>query len=354
MGKTAKLTYLQRFNLAQDFKTGKFTYVSLGKKYSCTRQVAKRWAQEGNKLKPNFFNKKGQGRKRKLTPAQQAHLRERIKNHETAKQLAACFNKNDGLHVSLRTVQRTVHGGRFPFCYKTVVQGKVLREENRLLRIEFCSKLGTFDPRHWVFIDAKYLYLYRDNKPRRHRVWQRLDEPPPVHAARAPTVFLFYGAVAYGRKSPLYFVPPTPALGKNTTKCGENFASRHFCEMLDKLKDTLQAWYPDGDYTLIMDHASQHDSAESKAKLQELGLPRLYDFPAQSWDLNIIEKAWALMDGNLEGHRARTTMGWRAHIERAWAGVKDSSIKALVMSVPHRIAWVAEHEGVWPSNKYAP
>jgi hypothetical protein len=69
--------------------------------------------------------------------------------------------------------------------------------------------------------------------------------------------------------------------------------------MLSQLKDELHNWFPGGGYSLLMDHARQHTSKLSAVAMQNMGLPVMADFPAKSWDLNVIENVWGMMGGML-------------------------------------------------------
>jgi hypothetical protein len=78
-----------------------------------------------------------------------------------------------------------------------------------------------------------------------------------------------------------------------------------------------------------------------------MGLPMLSDFPAQSWDLNIIENVWGVMRLKLEGVRAKTSSTWRAAIINAWEHVDQSTINQLVDGVPARMQAIIDAEGQW-------
>jgi hypothetical protein len=199
-----------------------------------------------------------------------------------------------------------------------------------------------------VFLDAKFLYVYNDGTPCVHYCWQRVGEERPIPANEHPTVFLFYGAVARGHKSRLYFVPPTPAIGSNNKRHKENFCSRHFVDVLGRLKFEIDEWFPHGRYTIIRDHASQHTSKESKDAVNQLGVHIKADFPPRSWDLNIIENVWGVLDHNLQGGRPRTNDGWRQAIQHAWDAIDISTINKLVARVRGRMSDVVTNMGDLP------
>jgi hypothetical protein len=77
-------------------------------------------------------------------------------------------------------------------------------------------------------------------------------------------------------------------------------------------------------------------------------------FPAQSWDLNIIENVWGVLDGKLSampGPRPTTPYGWRRRVMRAWASIDQATINKLVDDVPRRVARVVAEKGEWLFKK---
>jgi hypothetical protein len=106
------------------------------------------------------------------------------------------------------------------------------------------------------------------------------------------------------------------------------------------------------EYRVVWDNAKQHTSQEAKDGLAPLGIPVMPDFPAQSWDLNIIEVCWAWLSQNVRGHQPRKWDGWMQRIKMAWAEVEISSINSLVEKVPQQLQNIVENKGEWV--KYFP
>jgi hypothetical protein len=76
----------------------------------------------------------------------------------------------------------------------------------------------------------------------------------------------------------------------------------------------------------------------------------LKEYPPQSWDINIIENVWGLLQQQLERRPARqptTPDGWWTRVQRAWERVKQSSIDELIAGVPERLAEIVEKDGAW-------
>lgn len=320
----------------------------LSKKYHCTRACIKRWLAEGKKSTPNYSVAAGRGRKQTLSAAERTRVRRQALNKNSGVVITRRINTTRNDPVSRSTIVRCIHASRFPVGWGKTASTRKLSHANKLLRHSFASAHQQDNVNHWVFLDAKYLYLYIKDGKYVHRCWQRLDKPPPHAGKGAPTVFLFYGAVARGHKSKLYFVAPTPAPGSTAKRGKESFASKHYIGMLEALKHEITQWYPRNDYAFIRDHATQHLSAESTAAVTRLGLRFHPEFPAQSWDINIIENVWGVLDDKLLGRAPRTNDGWRRAIKEAWGEVEQSTIDKLVCAVPDRMHMVVENGGGWP------
>lgn len=106
------------------------------------------------------------------------------------------------------------------------------------------------------------------------------------------------------------------------------------------------------EYRVVFDHAKQHTGKFSKRELAEMNVPVMPDFPAQCWDLNIIEVAWAWLMHKLRGHNPRTWDGWKRVIKKAWNEVEISHIDMLVDKVPKQLHGIIQANGEWV--KYFP
>lgn len=321
---------------------------ALARKYHCTRNTIKRWLAEGSKSRPNYKNRPGQGRPRKFTPNQEAKFRQKLRPDRSLSDILSRARPQSGQLISKRTAVRVAHRGRIDFSYLPITRGKSLSEDNIAARLRFCRDNANIDPTKCVFLDAKYFYLYRDGTPNVRFGWQRVDKPRLKLPEGTPVVFLFYGAVAYGRKSTLIFEPPTPPEGSKKSRADDNFRSEHFVHAMQQLKPEFDSWFPDGNYTILRDHAKQHVSQYTNQHMQAMQLPIKSDYPAKSWDLNVIENVWAILDGKMQGRKGKCSDDWRNHIKEAWNQISQTSINKLVLSLPGRMEMVIENEGQWP------
>lgn len=345
----AKLTELQRAEIgALAFEHPNIS--ALARKYHCTRNTIKRWLIEGREPRPNYKNRPGQGRPRKLTPNQEAKFRQKLRPDRSLSNVISRLRPRNGQTISKSTAVRVSHRGRIDFRYLPITRGKCLSSDNIEARLRFCRDNHDLDPRKCVFLDAKYLYLYRDGRANVRFGWQRLDRPRVKLPQSQPIVFLFYGAVAYGRKSTLIFEPPTPPEGTSKLRHDSNFTSEHFVHAMTELKPQFDKWFPDGDYYILRDHAKQHVSKYSSQHMQAMQLPIKSDYPAKSWDLNMIEVVWGILDGKLQGKKATCSDEWRKHIEEAWNQIDQASINKLVLKLPARMHELVENNGQWPKH----
>jgi hypothetical protein len=185
--------------------------------------------------------------------------------------------------------------------------------------------------------------------------WWDIDTPPRGESVSNPYTFHFYACVGKGFKSDLVFTAPSPPPGSKARKGKESFASTHFKEVITKLHRTIQR-HPKYSkrYKLVLDGAKQHVSKASKQVLEGLGVRLLDGFPAQSWDINIIEHVWGVLRtklDNMGGRRPTTADGWRRRIIRAWKQIDPRTINHLASKAKGRMHKIHEKGGAWLSAR---
>ena len=301
----------------------------------------------------SITDKPKSGRPSKLTTPQRRVVRRLAMNGRSTVIIAKRLSINHGVDVSRTTVGRVLKRGRKPLEYLPVIRGRGLSTTNIQKRMAFCQQqLGS----KWagvLFMDSKYLYVYRDQAKRWLLRWQDPKTRVVVPQHPNPYVFHFYAVVGMGFKSYLVFVPPTRGEGVDDPRDKTTFKSQHFLGAVEQLQHEIEGGVMGGaGYRVVLDHARQHTSKASKAGITKLGLPVLEGFPPQSWDLNAIEVCWAWLDQNLRGKNPRTWAGWKRAIIQAWSEVQQSSINKLVKRVPGQVSKIIEADGKW--CKYFP
>jgi hypothetical protein len=255
--------------------------------------------------------------------------------------------RRHGLHVSLSTVQRVARSGHNPLRWLPIKSRKQLNAKNIPLRLAFCERHLDDDFSSSVFLDAKDLYLYYEADGRAKFCWQTINGSAPAPALSNPWVFRFYAVVGLDFKSQLIFVAPTPPEGSKSHKSRERYTHKQYIVMMEQLKVSLDLRYPQGGYRIIQDHARQHTAKAAKAAIASMGMAIVDDFPAQLWDINVIENVWGVLDDYLIGSRARTTKDWYVAIRKAWKAISQETINSLVAGVPFRLQKIIEAKGAW-------
>jgi transposase len=347
-----RLTITQRQEIAQQAQAG-VSIASLSRRYKCDRRAVKRWVVEGCKAAPDWHDAPGRGRKPKLAAKLRARARQYAKSGCTSRIIKARLQKRYHVGVSQTTVLKTLHTGNPPGAWRPVLHGRKLSPKNKEQRLDYCldpPKAIRRSLRKLVFLDAKYVYGHFSGQPYAHYAWQFGEPEECARAAGNPCTLFFYAAIAHGHKSKLYFVAPTPDPKSKARKGKVPFKGEHYVHMMEQLKRELDCWFPNGDYVIIRDRARQHTSRASTAAVERLGMTVDTRFPAQSWDLNVIETAWGNLVGKLYLTRASSVRGWRQAVREAWEEVAQSTINKLVKSLPRRMQEVVEREGAWPSK----
>ena len=288
------------------------------------------------------------GRPRATTPALRKAMKRKARAGCSVKKIKTSLAAKKGVNVSESTVAGVLKGGRKPLTWLPVTRARLLREANKNDRVLFCTRHGEGSWHDTVFIDSKYLYVNWDQARGLKFCWQYASNPMVVPQQSNMMVFHFYAAVAHGHKSMLVFVPPTRgALGLDP-KEKVTFKSCHFVAAMKVLSAEFKKWFPQGSrYRVVFDHARQHTSQLSRRELAEMNIPVMHDFPAQCWDINVIEVAWAFMMEHLRGHNPRTRDGWQRAIKMAWKKVDITLINNLVDYVTNQLQRIIEKQGEW-------
>jgi hypothetical protein len=232
--------------------------------------------------------------------------------------------------------------------YRPVRHGRLLSPIYKAARMSWCQDHLTDPSTTVVYIDSKKIFMQRDKARNVKSAWQARGRPITYPAASNPACYHFYAAIATGFKSSLVFVPPTPQ-----HPCGKSFTKEAFLEaFLELMEQVADRANTNGlaRYTIIMDHARQHDNAFIRGELASMGAPVDWSFPAQSYDLNLIENAWGMMVQALQGARPRTHIGYLKALRAAWGGLNQSSLDALMRLSHKRRQLCIENQGAWPQR----
>lgn len=322
----------------------------LAQVYKVSLVTVRYWRDQGRQQHPNYHDRKGRGRKPSFDRNLKKSIRRKAAHRATAREIAKHCLSRRGIHISESTVRRTLKSGKNPMHWHPLNRGKRLSRVNVEKRLKYCHAHMATDFTQVVFMDAKDLYLYYDKAGYTHHCWQSINNPPPPVQLSNPFVFRFYAAVGLGFKSKLHFVHPSPDEGTKQHKSKLSYTSVDYIKMMEGLGAEIKQHYGGLKYQIIQDHARQHSSQASKNAMQQMGMSFQTDFPPQSWDLNIIENVWGILDGQLLHMNANTGDGWRSAIKTAWGQVQQDSIDELVKGMPERIHQIMGNGGAWVSH----
>jgi hypothetical protein len=286
-----------------------------------------------------------------LTQPLKNEIRKHARRGRSAVKISSQLSSMGKAPVSASAIRRVLHAGKAPMQWEPTTRGKVLSQENKKKRLQFYQSLNDTDFTTWAYVDAKDVYLYGDSTGHLQWRWQDEENTTTLPTSK-PFVFRFYAAVADGRKSKLYFVPPSPNLGTNAHKSKDRYTADGYVSMMKELTKEVKGWQQGAHQLhIFQDNARQHTTKSSKDESTKGGWPLVEVWPAQSWDLNIIDNVWGVMNNYLQGSKARTTNGWGAAIEKAWAKVEISTITKLVIGMGARVEAVIEAKGAWVPHR---
>lgn len=290
------------------------------------------------------------GRPRKGTQAQRKAIQAKCQRSGIGSRKLAAWSASRGYPtISRGAVGAVLRGKTRHESFKPVKSGRVLSDRNKKLRLKWVKKYldhpKKLDLGHVVFIDQKSVSMGYDEALGYKNKWQKEGSNHIFCKSSSPKTFLFYAAVVKGHKSDLVMVPiKEEGKGRGTG----SFDSTSFIMVMQQLWDQVKMWYPQGQtIQVVMDHAKQHDSQLSKATLATMGVPLMEDFPAQSYDLNLIEVAWGHLQQQLQGRRFRKKEKYENEIREAWGRVKQDTIDKLVAKHMQQLQRIKDKEGGW-------
>jgi hypothetical protein len=347
MGKSSKrITPSQREEIGR-LAFSEYSIAALSRKYNCTVATIARWLDEGKLPNPNYKDAHRRGRAPSLTRPVKNLIHKKARKGHTSRKICSSLSQRHVPGTSKSSVHRELASRKKTLRWLPIQRGKCLSPANKTKRLAFCKSHTASHFKTWVFTDAKDLYLYKSDSGHRQWAWQ---EPNKVTAGQGttPWVFRFYAAVAHGRKSKLYFVPPSPLPGTRAHRSNTPYTAKHYVDMLKELRKEVEAWFPPPKpYRLVQDNATQHTAKETRDYISGTSLKVLEDWPPQAWDLNVIENVWGVLNAKLLGAKATSSDGWRKAIEAAWKKIDISTINKLVEGVGQRIKKVIDADGAW-------
>jgi transposase len=258
---------------------------------------------------------------------------------DTATDAARLLNESRGKKVSPHTVRRAFARAGL----RSLVKKKRPRllPHHRAARLRFALKYRDYTHDDWARVvwsdETKINRLCSDG---RQWVWSRQDSPLTDRHV-TPTV-------KFGGGSIMMWGCMTASGVGGYCKIDGRMDSALYCEIMEgELMDSLQKFDLDPEDIIFQhDNDPKHTSNATKACLENLGI-EVMEWPAQSPDLNPIEHLWWHVKNELAKFDESATGVeelWQ-RIQEVWDAIPEETCRALVESMPSRVAAVLAAKG---------
>lgn len=279
------------------------------------------------------------GRKRSLDTADYRKIGRHLKGATTNTIASATRLVNKGKAedktVCARTVRRAVKRAFKDVLVYDAVKRQAVSKTNARLRLAATTPSRRAKVQRQlnqiVFLDAAIVRWKKGARIQAFRIqkaWNDKDCPRQQNLA-AKKQFMFYSAITLGPKRelerhPLIFVPP-----------GKGLDARCFVQKVAKPvhRWATQTVFGHNQCVFAQDNATCHTAASTKEWMAKKGY-QLHEHPAQSPDLNRIEKAWAYFKRKLEVRAPRSEERLKVVMEEVWQGLDASVLKGFILELP--------------------
>ena len=299
------------------------------------RHFVSRWIARFQKY-GTVDDKRRSGRKRKLSPAQEAKVEAMVagKRYHSSRTVAQKVQQAGIGNVSYTTVQRTLHR-RGLRAYKRPLTSR-LKPDHKKRRLVFATEHKDDEWHGVLFTDEHKVSLFKRVSKQHDQVWAhcRSEVPPREVEAYGMSVNVWAG-VWYGGKTPIITYNGT--LGATEY---QGILSRGLLPNMQQLTDDLG----DG-WKMMHDMATCHQAATTREWLEGKGVALLEGWPTKGDDFNPIENMWAILDERVSKRNPRTLEGLKKIVKEIWDGISQDIIDAAIDSVRDRIRKVRKAKG---------
>ena len=253
-----------------------------------------------------------------------------------AKAAGHFVNPKTGENPSGRTVCRALI--RAGCINKRVRKTSLLTALHKKNRKTFCRFHRDEDWEAWLFSDEKWFCV--GGVQGNERMWVHKDDPNPaalyVPKAAKPQKVMVWGCISYEGRSALHFHDES-VNSQVYQECIED------CLLPSLFEEEWMGLDKDEEYIFHQDGASCHMS-NSTAGYLETALPENINFtgrgewPANSPDLNPIERLWAILQDRVVQRLAYSEEELIKVVEEEWWAIPQSTIKALYDGMDGRVA----------------
>lgn len=315
---------------------------NIADRVGCDRRTVARWRKKFAEDPENIEDDDRSGRPFKLLVKDQRRVLRSLRTRANSTVRKA--HKLVADKVSEATVRRLAHRNRLQY-------GKPKRAAISEANVEARLKATTpakvrLMQRHLhvlLCMDEKLIMFKPDNLVRGQKtplMWSDADRPRPPQKAGFH-VMRFYGGILVASDGTVYkmgviFADDGKALN----------AQRLIKTVLKPAQRFLEETVPgDKQKFALLDNASIHTAATTKAWCEKNNF-KLHPHPAQSPDLNPIEKCWAEMVAGMENKRPRTEAGAVRMVQKLWDNLPDAHVASYVNALPGVMRQVHKKPGV--------
>lgn len=297
----------------------------VGRPHTTIRRIWRDWQEETLEAR-----RRGSGRPRATQEREDRLLRRSAIQDpaEPSRAIAINWVRAIGHRVSMSTIYRRIlsFGLR---SYRPYFRLPMTRQ-HKAARLQWSQERQNWD-HEWeeiIFSDESRFCLHhsdgrvRIRRPRGQR--QNLDFAQRRHTALTPGVMV-WGAIRYGGRSPLVFIP------------GTLNAQRYIETILEPVLLPFIQHLPEAVFQ--QDNARPHTANITTGFLAENNVNCL-PWPARSPDLNPIEHVWDMMDRRLRRlpHPPNNLGELRQQLQIAWNELAQDAIDQLISSMSRRVA----------------